>query len=494
MRKALLLSVMLLLVVSGGALADHHETTFTVTIDNISGIGLFENTGVAAVPVDADGAGPALPGGAYEFVIQTHAGDTLTFATMFAESNDLFFAPDESGIALYDMDGNPVSGDVSAQVQLWDAGTERNQPIGVGDQQALRQAAPNTGTPGGGIVRLASDLNDGLDYPPADEIVAVTITAGDMGEFIVRIDNVSNNAMSPTYHTPITPVVWVVESHDMDMMMHDDDMDDDDMADDDDMMADDDMDDDDMADDDDMMDDDNMMMDDMMMVRGALFTGGQPDYGYGLEALAEDGDPAPLAMVLGGGGLATPLAPVVWAVHDDMLGVGVFFTTDEADRGDGLEALAEDGNPGPLAASLMDMNHGVQAVPDGADGPGPAFPGSAYSFTVTASPGEYLSFATMFVHSNDLFYGPDENGIALFDDMDHPIEGRVTRQIDLWDAGTEVNQEPGVGADQAPRQAGANTGADEMGVVQLVEDSGDGYTYASVPATIRVTIAVDMMG
>ena len=471
MRKALLLSAMLLLVMSGGALADHHEAvTFTVTIDNISGIGLFENTGVAAVPVGADGAGPALPGGAYEFVIQTHPGDSLTFATMLAQSNDMFFAPDESGIALYDMDGNPVSGDVSAQVQLWDAGTERNQPIGVGDQQALRQAAPNTGTPGGGIVRLATELNDGLDYPPADEIVAVTITAGDMGEFTVRIDNVSNNAMSPTYHTPITPVVWVVESHDMDMMMHDD-----------------------MDDDDDMDENDMMADDDMMMVRGALFTGGQPDYGYGLEALAEDGDPAPLAMVLGGGGLATPLAPVVWTVHEDKMGVGVFFTTDEADRGDGLEALAEDGNPGPLAASLMDMNHGVQAVPDGADGPGPAFPGSAYSFTVTASPGEYLSFATMFVHSNDLFYGPDENGIALFDDTGAPIEGRVTRQIDLWDAGTEVNQEPGVGADQAPRQAGANTGADEMGVVQLVEDSGDGYTYPSVPATIRVTIAVDDM-
>ncbi len=438
----------LLLVISGGVLADHHEgATFTVTIENISGIGLFENTGVAAVPVGGDSAGPALPGGAYEFVIQAQVGDTLTFATMLAQSNDLFFAPDEAGIALFDADGNPVSGDVSDQVELWDAGTERNQPIGLGDQQAPRQAAPNTGVAGMGIVRLASDLNDGLSYPAATEIVSVSLTPGDMGQFTVRIENVSGDSM---FATPITPIFWLVESRDM-------------------------------------------MMDDDMMMRGALFTSGHPDFGYGLESLAEDGDPSTLAEVMGGGDFATPLAPVVWALHEDMMGVGVFFTTGEADRGQGLEALAEDGNPAALADSLGDVRHGVQAAPDGADGPGPAFPGGSYSFSFEASAGDRLSFATMFVQSNDLFLGPDEDGIALFDDMGHPIEGRVTRHIDLWDAGTEVNQEPGVGVDQAPRQAGPNTGADEMGVVQLVADSGDGYTYSPVAALVRVTISVDSM-
>ena len=449
MRNKLVFVVMLLLVVSGGVLADHHETaSFTVTIENISGIGLFENTGVSPVPVGADGAGPAFPGGAYEFVIHASAGDTLTFATMLAQSNDMFFAPDEAGIALFDGDGNAISGDVSDQVDLWDAGTEVNQPIGEGDEQAPRQAGPNTGADEMGVVQLVSDLDDGLSYPAASDIIAVTLTAGDMGEFTVRIDNVSGDSMFPT---PITPVVWLVESHDM------------------------------------------MLDGDMMMMGGALFTSGHADFGYGLESLAEDGNPATLATVLGGGDFATPLAPVVWAVHEDMMGVGVFFTSGEADRGDGLEALAEDGNPAVLAESLGDINHGVQAVPDGADGPGPAFPGSSYSFSIEAAPGQALSFATMFVQSNDLFFGPDEDGIALFDDMGQPLEGRITGHIDLWDAGTEINQEPGVGADQAPRQAGPNTGADEMGVVQLVANSGDGYTYSPVPALVRVTIAVDMM-
>ena len=55
----------------------------------------------------------------------------------------------------------------------------------------------------------------------------------------------------------------------------------------------------------------------------------------------------------------------------------------------------------------------------------------------------------------------------------------------LWDAGTEVNEEPGVGLNQAPRQAGPNTGMTENGIVKMVND---GYTYPAVSEVIRVTI------
>ncbi len=296
MRRMIFLFILLLLLIgSGGVFADHHEGSDDMSMDMS-----YSEGGVAAVPVGGDGPAPALPGGAYEFVIHAHEGDSLSFASMLAQSNDGFLAPNEYGIALYDM-GEPVSGDVTDQVYYWDLGSERNEPIGEGMYQAPRQAAPNSGPAGDGIVRLASDLDDNYSYPTAAEIVSVTLTPGDMGAITVRIENVSDMSMYPS---PITPVFWVVHHSDemmMDDMMMDEDMDDD-MADDDmdddmgDDMADDDMDED--MDDEDMDDDmaDEDMGDDMMMMKqGFLFTSGAPDYGHGLESLAEDGDPSVLA-------------------------------------------------------------------------------------------------------------------------------------------------------------------------------------------------------
>ena len=156
--------------------------------------------------------------------------------------------------------------------------------------------------------------------------------------------------------------------------------------------------------------------------------------------------------------IGTVLAPGAWVAQR---GGTPFFTDGQPDRGAGLEALAEDGNPAQLAANLH-PNSRIFNTPVGADSPGPLTPGNAYEFTFVARPGDRLSFATMYVQSNDLFLAPDETGIELFTDG-LPISGDITAQIGLWDAGTEVNEEPGVGENQAPRQAGANTGADEGG-------------------------------
>ena len=97
----------------------------------------------------------------------------------------------------------------------------------------------------------------------------------------------------------------------------------------------------------------------------------------------------------------------------------------------------------------------------------------------------------MFVQSNDLFYAPGPEGIALWDEAGNPVSGDVTDRLMLWDAGTEVNEEPGEGANQAPRQGGANTGMDEGGVVQPVND---GFTYPAVMDVIRLTINVTATG
>ncbi len=165
-----------------------------------------------------------------------------------------------------------------------------------------------------------------------------------------------------------------------------------------------------------------------------------------------------------------PISPGLYLVSPDKW--LLFHTGDVASRAP-LERLAEDGNPDPLIQALNGRGkHAAGFVHDQA-------------FTVTAKPGDRLHFAVMFAQSNDLFIGPRASGIELFDREGRPFSGDATSTLVLWDAGTEVNQEPGLGADQAPRQKAPNTGAAERGVVRL---ASDGFTYPAVSEVIRVTI------
>ena len=192
---------------------------------------------------------------------------------------------------------------------------------------------------------------------------------------------------------------------------------------------------------------------------------------------------------------AVPLSPGVWVVHtasDPMFAEGA------PDFGEGLEALAEDGDPVPTVvtsypAALRKVD-GVAAAevfdtPVGASGPAPVGPGESYQFQVVAVPGEQLSFATMFVPSNDLFFSPDGDGIALFNSGGAPVTGDVTDQVHLWDAGTEANEAPGAGPNQPAQQPEPNTGDDESFVVHRPPD--DGFDYPPVAEVIQVTITVE---
>ncbi|WP_435364161.1 spondin domain-containing protein [Haloarchaeobius sp. DYHT-AS-18] len=185
--------------------------------------------------------------------------------------------------------------------------------------------------------------------------------------------------------------------------------------------------------------------------------------------------------------VAVPLSPGAYAIHDDM---ATAFSPGSA-ASSGLEALAEDGSPGTYADELAGADHvektGTFTTPDGADGPAPIFPGETYTFEVKAHAGQRLSLATMFVQSNDLFYAFEPTGLPLFED-EQPISGDVTDQLLLWDAGTEQNQEPGAGADQAPRQSGPDTGAAEDGVVRTIDEVDDMYQYPETEEVIKVTI------
>lgn len=183
----------------------------------------------------------------------------------------------------------------------------------------------------------------------------------------------------------------------------------------------------------------------------------------------------------------TLLSPGAWVVHSES---DPLFTNGEADRGEGLEMLAEDGDPILLTASLrtQGLRSGVFDTPVCADTSRPLRSLEYFEFDVTASPETpYLSFATMLVQSNDMFLAPAGGGIPLFDDEGEPIAGQfVTDKLLFWDAGTEINEVLGEGANQAPRQLSANIGPkDENATVRPADASLD---FPTVVETVRVYV------
>ena len=146
-----------------------------------------------------------------------------------------------------------------------------------------------------------------------------------------------------------------------------------------------------------------------------------------------------------------------------------------------------------MLATSLQGGKGIKSVvvfttPIGATGPGPITPGAAYEVTISATRGDRLSLTTMMGQSNDWFYAPAESGIELFNN-DRGISGDITSQMVLWDAGTEVDQEPGIGSDQGPRQKATNTGVAENGVVRKAKDVKYGPAFSKVSNVMRITIA-----
>jgi len=186
-----------------------------------------------------------------------------------------------------------------------------------------------------------------------------------------------------------------------------------------------------------------------------------------------------------GGKAPFVLAPVLWVVHTG--NTNPLFAGGQAEMMKGLEQLAEEGNTEPLTQALHGaagvVNVGAHARPEGALVGGPLTPGKAYEFKVKAAPGQFLSLAAMFGQSNDWFYSNDRP-IALFNGG-KAVSGDMTPQLSLWDAGTEVDEEPGLGPNQAPRQKAANSGTSEKESVAHVAGK---WAPPGVGSLIRVTV------
>jgi len=342
----------------------------------------------------------------------------LSFANMFAQSNDWFFGTDSKGIKLWDGD-TPKTGDISSYIGVYDAGSEQDEAFLTDFPSTIytapRQSAPNSGpADSNNVVRntgrnILNYMTAYLSYDAATKYFKLKIVKANR-----------EAAHNPAF---ITPGILVVHTQD-----------------------------------------------------NALYEVGAPLKSNGFEGLAEDGSPAAIYnWFTETGSTGAPLrlssswsvlSPGVAYVHNGEQSP-LFTNGSPITTANGLEELAEDGDPS-ISYDYLNAMENVTAVRNSA----PAAPGEALTFEIEALPGQRLNFATMFISSNDWFVANNQAGIELFnEDGSAKSEFNVNKNY-LYDSGTEEDQVVGFGNGQ-PMNGNVSVADDADANVRRVKELDD---------------------
>lgn len=398
----------------------------TITVENVLDArpivesGTFQNDGSAPV---------IMPGESISLQFSAAKGQAFSFATMYGWSNDLFFAPENPGITLYEEDGTPIEGDVSGQIKLWDNGTRINQAPGASvSHPGTAETSPQN------ITEISGTDAQGNSYAPASSLMNVTLHYEGHSTFTLTIMNTSGNTSTPT---PFSPGVWAI----------------------------------------------SYIAGGDLLSPTPLYVSGKPS-ANGLTNLAETGDNSVLgAYIQDQTGIFTPLSPVLVVVYHGI--DNPIYKVGEKDRGQGLKVLAQQGDASMLAEQLK-MMEGVKAVyilP--AANSTVLLPkiggqaGSSVSQQLSVAEGDRLAIATMYGLSNDWFFATKDNGI------DATKKGDVSSSIALFDNGTAVNQFPGAGVTQFNL---AGTPLEESKTIEEVPNPNAFTTLPEMNKIIKVTL------
>lgn len=114
---------------------------------------------------------PLAPGDTYAVRFEAREGDQLSFGTMLIPTNDVILGAE--AFPLFDEDGAPVVGDVTARAGLFDVGTEVNEEPGFGDGQPMRGPG---GTEESELIRRVEGTDaQGNAFPTVSALVRVEL-------------------------------------------------------------------------------------------------------------------------------------------------------------------------------------------------------------------------------------------------------------------------------------------------------------------------------
>jgi len=289
------------------------------------------------------------PGESVSITFHAGRGQALMFATMYGYSNDIFFAPENPGIALFDSNGNAITGDVSSKVKLWDNGSRVNQAPG--------SSVSHPGTADNGNVTMLSGTDaQGHTYANASDLMNLTLAyTASTSLFTLTIQNISGGKAN---ETPFSPGVWVVANKSGNTLAN----------------------------------------------TTPFFIPGQKS-STALTALAETGNIEPLKeWTMDNTGIITGLSPAVVVIYSG--DNNPLFELGAPDKNLGLKELAQTGDGTKLKEALERTRY-VQKVY--IIGTAPIAPGQKMEGSIETFEGYNIAFATMFGYSSDWFYANSEN-------------------------------------------------------------------------------------
>lgn len=421
-----LLCLGILSITTGSCRRDHEGVMekHTITIENI----LDSKPLVESGTFKGAGNPPVImPGQSVTIRFAAGKGQAISFAAMYGWSNDLFFAPDNPGIQLYGTDGQPMEGDVSSTIRLWDNGTRINQKPGMSvTHPGTAEATPQN------IMEIKGTDAQGNTYLSASKLLKATLAYNGKSMFTLTLMNISGGTAN---ETPISPGVWAISYAPGGNLLN----------------------------------------------PTPIYESGKPS-DHGLTNIAEAGDNMPLSKYLTDmTGIFTPLSPVIVVVYQG--NTNPIYQTGEADRGEGLKDLAQMGDPTMLAAALK-KKPAVKAVYVLKEPSTTVLlprTGSTAGGKVTQqlelSNGDRIAVATMYGLSNDWFF-------ATKDDLKESAfvkeNGDLSSSIGLYDDGTAVNQYPGAGQGGDPIQ--------ESKPIMAVPNPNEFTTLPAITKIIKVTL------
>jgi hypothetical protein len=368
----------------------------------------------------------------YEINFKATKGTYLSFANMFAQSNDWFFATEDTGIKLWDGE-IPKTGDISNYVRVFDAGSEEDEAF-LTDFSNTVYTAPNQSAPNTGPADDDSNVRDTdrniLDYLNAS--LTYNDTSNDFTLKIVKANR--DDLHNPGY---ITPGILVVHTQ-----------------------------------------------------SNALFQEGESLNANGLESLVEDGSSQVIYDWINETG--TDGAPLRLSSSYSVLSPGVVYSQGEqsplftkgeaAISSSGLEQLAEDGNV-DIAYTYLNGLENVTAVKSSTG----AAPGESMTFDIEVPIGDRLNFATMFVSSNDWFISYNQVGIELYNEDGSVKSSIAINKNYLYDAGTELDQTVGLGDGQPMNGNNAVAEDSDTAIRRVIELEDVQFGKGVISSTAGVT-------